>query len=75
MLDDISGKNFINISMPGNLLNYSGLWIHINVMFFTVTDKDGSPFAYFFKQQISFHAGILNTPVFLTCSLFRFASS
>jgi len=75
MLDDISGKNFINIRMPGNLFNHPRLWIHINIMFPSMTDKDGSPSAYFFKQQVSFHAGILNTPVFLTCSFFRFASS
>jgi len=50
MLDDIYGKNFINIRMPGNLLNQPRLWIQINIMFFTMTDKDGSPFAYFFKQ-------------------------
>jgi hypothetical protein len=52
MFNDISGQVFFNIRMARDLLNHSGLWVLINIMFFAMPDKNGSPLAYLFKQQI-----------------------
>jgi hypothetical protein len=50
MFNDISGQVFFNIRMAGNLLDYPGLWVLINIMFFAMPYKNGPPLAYFFKQ-------------------------
>jgi hypothetical protein len=48
MFNDISCQIFFNVRMAGNLFNYSGLWILVNIMLSSVPDKNGSPLANFF---------------------------
>jgi len=75
VLYDISGKSFFDIGMSWNLFYGASFRIFVNIMFLAMSDKNSSKFTNLFKQKVSFHAGIRNTPVFLTCSFFCFASS
>jgi len=50
MPDNISGQIFFNVRMSWNLLYYTALGVFVNIVPSAVPDKNGSSFAYLFKQ-------------------------